>query len=156
MFFTGKPAKPVARASIVAHAPSPSTPASSDASIVLDALGNVLHTCARFALDTETLDAEASKAKVTDWMRHVTMLDMDKFKVANDTFGHDIGDAALRTVGDCLARVFLRRGDLVCRYGGDEFAVLLTETPSVKAATLGDRVASCARRAFQNARQRSP
>ena len=156
MFFTGKPAKPVARASIVAHAPPPSTPASSDASIVLDALGNVLQTCARFALDTETLDAEASKAKVTDWMRHVTMLDMDKFKVANDTFGHDIGDAALRTVGDCLARVFLRRGDLVCRCGGDEFAVLLTETPSVKAATLGDRVASCARRAFQNARQRSP
>jgi diguanylate cyclase len=70
------------------------------------------------------------------------MIDMDKFKIANDTFGHDVGDAALRTVGDCLARVFLRRCDLVCRYGGDEFAALLTETPSLKAATLGERVAS--------------
>jgi diguanylate cyclase (GGDEF)-like protein len=75
------------------------------------------------------------------------MIDMDKFKVANDTFGHDIGDAVLRTVGDCLARVFLRRCDLVCRYGGDEFAVLLTETPSVKAATLGERVSSAVREA---------
>ena len=73
------------------------------------------------------------------------MIDMDKFKVANDQFGHDIGDAALRTVGDCLARVFLRRCDLVCRYGGDEFAVLLSETGSAKAATLGERVASAVR-----------
>lgn len=75
------------------------------------------------------------------------MIDMDKFKIANDTFGHDVGDAALRAVGDCLARVFLRRCDLVCRYGGDEFAVLLTETPSIKAATLGERVASAVREA---------
>jgi diguanylate cyclase len=75
------------------------------------------------------------------------MIDMDKFKIANDTFGHDVGDAALRAVGDCLARVFLRRCDLVCRYGGDEFAVLLTETPSLKAATLGERVASAVRQA---------
>jgi diguanylate cyclase (GGDEF)-like protein len=75
------------------------------------------------------------------------MIDMDKFKTANDKFGHDVGDAALRTVGDCLARVFLRRCDLVCRYGGDEFAVLLSETASMKAATLGERVASAVREA---------
>jgi diguanylate cyclase (GGDEF)-like protein len=75
------------------------------------------------------------------------MIDMDHFKIANDQFGHDVGDAALRTVGDCLARVFLRRCDLVCRYGGDEFAVLLSETASTKAATLGERVASAVREA---------
>src|SRR5438105_3198096 len=78
MFFAKKPAKPVARASTApppkpASAPSPSASASGDASIVLDALGNVLQTYARFALDTEAMDAEASKAKVTEWMRHVTM-----------------------------------------------------------------------------------
>jgi diguanylate cyclase (GGDEF)-like protein len=75
------------------------------------------------------------------------MIDMDQFKLANDRFGHDVGDAALRTVGDCLARVFLRRCDMVCRYGGDEFAVLLSETPGPKAATLGERVASAVREA---------
>ena len=75
------------------------------------------------------------------------MIDMDKFKVANDRFGHDVGDAALRAVGDCLARVFLRRCDLVCRYGGDEFAVMLSATPGIKAATLGERVAAAVREA---------
>jgi diguanylate cyclase len=75
------------------------------------------------------------------------MMDMDQFKVANDKFGHDVGDAALRAVGDCLARVFLRRCDMVCRFGGDEFAVLLSETPRGKAATLGERVASAVREA---------
>jgi len=75
------------------------------------------------------------------------MIDMDQFKAANDKFGHDVGDAALRTVGDCLARVFLRRCDMVCRFGGDEFAVLLSETPGAKAVTLGERVASAVREA---------
>src|SRR5574338_861842 len=75
------------------------------------------------------------------------MIDMDEFNIANDKFGHDVGDAALRTVGDCLTRVSLRRCDLVCRYGGDEFAVLLAETASTKAATLGERVASAVREA---------
>src|SRR5690348_4625920 len=73
------------------------------------------------------------------------MIDMDKFKLANDKFGHDVGDTALRTVADCLARVFLRRCDLVCRFGGDEFSVLLSETPGAKAATLGERVAAAVR-----------
>lgn len=75
------------------------------------------------------------------------MIDMDRFKYANDTFGHPVGDAVLRTVGDCLARVFLRRCDLVCRYGGDEFAVLLTETAGPRAAALGERVVGIVREA---------
>src|SRR5690348_4083921 len=73
MFFTRKPAKPAARAAAPEPTKPSTTSASGDASIVLDALGSVLQTYARFALDTETLDAEASKANVTDWMRHVTM-----------------------------------------------------------------------------------
>ena len=317
MFFTRKPAKPAARTAPASTPAAPPLTADGDASLVLDALGGVLQAYARFALDTETLDADASKARITDWMRHATMgakhptragdtpgglggrdwrgliqfvgehrrsehqhveknmrdlretiwslvasahrvaqadatesvsqhmervkiavetddtaavrrealaavqavgtlldrqreeqrrefvalaervralgtqleearresmidpltqlanrkgfeafldrtialhtlsgepasllmIDMDHFKVANDQFGHDIGDAALRAVGDCLARVFLRRCDLVCRYGGDEFAVLLSETASSKAATLGERVASAVREA---------
>jgi diguanylate cyclase len=317
MFFTRKPIKPAPRTTTSAAAPPNSVSAGNDASTVLDALGGVLQALARHPLDTETLDAESAKGKITDWMRHATlgakhpksagdpagglasrdwrglvhfiaehrrseqqhavkgmkdlretiwslvtsahrvaqadagrpvseqlervraavesddtdalrrealaavqavsslldkqredqrrefvaladrvralgtqleearrenmvdpltqlanrkgfedflertialhtlsgepasllMIDMDKFKSANDKFGHDVGDAALRTVGDCLARVFLRRCDLVCRYGGDEFAVLLSETTGPKAATLGERVASAVREA---------
>lgn len=73
------------------------------------------------------------------------MIDMDHFKAANDTYGHQVGDAALRAVGDCLSRVFLRRCDLVCRYGGDEFAVLLAETNVDKAAILAERVLAAVR-----------
>ena len=317
MFFTRKPSKPAARTSSPASKASEPAPSGNEASIVLDALGGVLQALARFPLETDSLDAEGAKAKITDWMRHATvgakhpksagdpagglasrdwrglvhfvgehrrsetqhvqhgmkdlretiwalvasshrvaqadasrgvteqlervrvavesdnvqavrrealaavqcmtslldqqredqrrefaaladrvralgtqleearresmidpltqlanrkgfeeflertialhtlsgepasllMIDMDRFKVANDRFGHDVGDAALRAVGDCLARVFLRRCDLVCRYGGDEFAVLLSETPGPKAATLGERVASAVREA---------
>lgn len=317
MFFTRKSSKPAARNASSGTPAAKATPASNDASLVLDALGSVLQAYARFALDTEALDAESAKAKIMDWMRHATMgakhpsragdpagglsardwrglvhffsehrrgeqqhaqksmrdlretiwsivasahrvaqadagrpisdqldrvraavessdteavrrealaavqavsslldrqredqrrefialadrvrslgtqleearresmidpltqlanrkgfeefldrtialhtlsgepaallmIDMDKFKLANDKFGHDVGDVALRTVGDCLARVFLRRCDLVCRYGGDEFSVLLSETPSAKAAALAERVTTAVREA---------
>jgi len=317
MFFTRKPAKPAARPALKGTAAPPPASNTDDASIVLDALGGVLQALARYPIETESLDAESAKAKLTDWMRHATlgakhpksagdpagglasrdwrglvafvgehrrsehqqtlkgmkdlretiwslvssahrvaradasrpvteqlervraavdsddteavrrealaavqavtslldrqredqrrefvaladrvrslgtqleearresmidpltqlanrkgfeefieraialhtlsgepasllMIDLDQFKLANDKFGHDVGDAALRTVGDCLARVFLRRCDMVCRFGGDEFAVLLSETPGPKAATLGERVASAVREA---------
>lgn len=75
----------------------------------------------------------------------VLMIDVDRFKAVNDAFGHAVGDAALGTVGDCLTRVFMRRCDLVCRYGGDEFAVLLAETNVAKAALLGERVRAAMR-----------
>jgi diguanylate cyclase (GGDEF)-like protein len=317
MFFTRKPAKPAERPAPKVNAAPAATPNTNDSSVVLDALGGVLQALARYPLETESLDAESAKAKLTDWMRHATlgtkhpksagdpargiasrdwrglvafigehrrseqqqtlkgmkdlretiwslvssahrvaqadasrpiteqlervraavdgddteavrrealaavqavtalldrqredqrrefialadrvralgtqleearresmidpltqlanrkgfeafvertialhtlsgepasllMIDMDQFKLANDRFGHDVGDAALRAVGDCLARVFLRRCDMVCRYGGDEFAVLLSETAGPKAATLGERVASAVREA---------
>lgn len=55
------------------------------------------------------------------------MIDIDFFKHVNDQFGHDIGDIVLRKLADRCKRV-LRDSDILCRYGGEEFAILLAET----------------------------
>lgn len=73
----------------------------------------------------------------------VVMLDMDKFKQLNDTYGHEAGDKVLRNV----ARVLLtnvRAGDVACRYGGDEFIILMPgatlDATLRKARQLGEQV----------------
>jgi len=68
------------------------------------------------------------------------MIDVDNFKHINDTFGHPIGDEALRQVGRALARTFLRRVDFVCRFGGDEFGVILQETGHEGALALAEKL----------------
>jgi diguanylate cyclase (GGDEF)-like protein len=55
------------------------------------------------------------------------MLDLDSFKRFNDTFGHDAGDLALRELGRVL-REHLRKSDIACRYGGEEFLVVLPDS----------------------------
>ncbi len=61
------------------------------------------------------------------------LIDLDLFKHINDTYGHDAGDACLKEVAEILSRN-LRLLDGIARFGGDEFAVLLTDTDSEKAA----------------------
>ena len=56
----------------------------------------------------------------------LAMIDIDHFKRINDTFGHPFGDQVLRQVAERLAATFRREGDLVVRYGGEEFVVLVT------------------------------
>jgi diguanylate cyclase (GGDEF)-like protein len=60
----------------------------------------------------------------------VLLLDLDRFKPINDTFGHSYGDEFLRHLAQTLADV-LRESDTVARIGGDEFAVLLTDSDGV-------------------------
>lgn len=64
----------------------------------------------------------------------VVMLDLDRFKILNDSMGHSAGDRALSFTVQVL-RDHLRESDLVGRYGGDEFVVLLTETDSTAAVS---------------------
>jgi diguanylate cyclase (GGDEF)-like protein len=57
----------------------------------------------------------------------LALLDLDHFKNLNDTYGHPFGDQALQRVGDALATT-LRATDAACRYGGEEFAIIMSET----------------------------
>jgi len=69
----------------------------------------------------------------------VMMIDIDKFKEVNDTFGHAAGDEVLRGIGEALARSFIRKSDLVARFGGDEFAVILNDTTAANCVGLLER-----------------
>lgn len=69
----------------------------------------------------------------------VAMVDIDYFKAVNDEFGHAAGDQVLAAVGRVLA-AHLRTGDLVSRYGGEEFLVILPDTPPAGALQVVDRL----------------
>jgi diguanylate cyclase (GGDEF)-like protein len=66
------------------------------------------------------------------------MLDLDRFKQYNDKFGHIAGDIVLRTVGMILSDLFKDPGMLVCRYGGEEFSILLPDCTPQKALELAE------------------
>ncbi|WOD09846.1 GGDEF domain-containing protein [Pseudomonas sp. NyZ704] len=69
----------------------------------------------------------------------IMMLDLDNFKSINDTFGHAVGDAALKQVADAL-NIELRATDLIGRMGGEEFAIVMTETTEAAARKVAERL----------------
>lgn len=71
----------------------------------------------------------------------VAMVDIDFFKRFNDDHGHAVGDQVLAAVGHAL-NAHLRTGDLVCRYGGEEFLVILPDTPPAGARQVAERLRS--------------
>lgn len=75
----------------------------------------------------ETVERELRRANRSGRPLGVIMLDIDSFKLLNDTFGHAGGDAVLRAVGTLL-KTIVRGSDIACRYGGDEIVLILPET----------------------------
>jgi len=92
----------------------------------------------RYAMD-ETFDRELSRCLQDDNPISLVMIDVDEFKKFNDLFGHIAGDRALAAVASILQKQFRPR-DLLVRYGGDEFAVLLPEVDAELATSIADRV----------------
>ena len=89
----------------------------------------------RRALD-EAIAAELERSIRNRTSLSVIMIDIDRFKLYNDTYGHLAGDECLKTVSDCLREVVRRDGDIVARFGGEEFVVLLPETDEVATLAL--------------------
>ncbi len=75
----------------------------------------------------ETLDRELHRMARKGRSLGIIMLDLDHFKKFNDTFGHQAGDALLRELGAFLQKN-IRGEDFACRYGGEEFVIILPET----------------------------
>ena len=69
----------------------------------------------------------------------IIMLDIDHFKRFNDTYGHEAGDAVLRALGQCLMH-HARSEDIACRYGGEEFMLILSRTSLPTAITRAEQI----------------
>jgi diguanylate cyclase (GGDEF)-like protein len=78
----------------------------------------------------ETLDREIRRASRHGTTVGIIMFDIDRMKPINDTYGHDAGDLLLRSLGGLMLNSF-RGEDVACRYGGDEFTIVLPEASLV-------------------------
>ena len=92
----------------------------------------------RFTME-ETFERELERCEKTGEPVSLIMIDIDNFKVFNDRFGHVAGDRALSAVASILRHQFRPR-DLLVRFGGDEFAILLPEVAEERALVIADRV----------------
>ena len=88
---------------------------------------------------TIRLEEEVSRYRRFDHPVSVVLMDLDRFKAVNDELGHGAGDETLRGFADILLK-HSRGINVICRYGGDEFAVLLVETSKAGARRYADRI----------------
>jgi two-component system cell cycle response regulator len=109
----------------------------------------------RFALDNAAHDALTGlfnrryfdrrlREEVAHAKRHkrpfaIVMVDLDHFKLVNDTYGHEDGDRVLRHIAE-VAQAQLREDDVACRYGGEEFVLLLRGTTAMAARIVANRL----------------
>ena len=93
----------------------------------------------RNAFDKRIL-AEAKLSRRQQTPLALMMLDIDKFKLINDTYGHFAGDEALKHVAASIKSELLRPSDIVARYGGEEFAIILPNTDAKGAKVVAEKI----------------
>lgn len=89
----------------------------------------------------QRFEAELERARRHQTPLCVALIDVDHFKILNDSHGHLSGDLVLKTLSDLFSQN-LRKSDVICRFGGEEFAILLPDTSLKTAADLLERVRS--------------
>ncbi|MDR0310416.1 MAG: GGDEF domain-containing protein [Acidobacteriota bacterium] len=87
----------------------------------------------------EILEAEIANTRNTGAYLSLLMMDIDNFKLINDTYGHLAGDEVLASIGKIL-QSGLRGGDIAARYGGEEFAVLATDTTQTQVFHMAENI----------------
>ena len=85
------------------------------------------------------IDAEFARAKKFSLPLSVIMMDIDYFKSVNDTYGHRFGDMVLHKFALQLKKI-LRKVDVIARFGGDEFVIILIDTDNVIAKSIGQKI----------------
>ncbi|TMF28554.1 MAG: diguanylate cyclase [Chloroflexi bacterium] len=101
----------------------------------------------------ERIEQEITRSEASGETFSIVFLDVDELKRINDTYGHLAGDALLREVSNALMDA-VRGEDIVARYGGDEFVVLLPATPAAAAASVAQRISDgIARHRFMAGRE---
>ncbi|WP_319560214.1 sensor domain-containing diguanylate cyclase [Marispirochaeta sp.] len=87
----------------------------------------------------KSLEREVSRCKRINTLITILMFDVDNFKEINDTYGHIQGDEVLKELADILKKN-IRKADIICRYGGDEFAVIMPDAGYKKAEHVKNRI----------------
>jgi diguanylate cyclase (GGDEF)-like protein len=88
----------------------------------------------------EKIEAEWLHGKREQTPLSLLLIDVDHFKLYNDTYGHQKGDACLKAVAQTLGEQVFRQADLAARYGGEEFVVVLPNTEMDAARAIGERI----------------
>lgn len=89
---------------------------------------------------SDVLEVEFKRAKALHSAMSVVFFDIDDFKAINDTYGHECGDHVLISLGGCVRAMGLGEHDLAGRYGGEEFIVVLSNSPIDEAVEVAERI----------------
>ncbi len=88
---------------------------------------------------SHSLEQEIERSRRTHQPTSLIMLDVDHFKGVNDQWGHEVGNQALKMIASCITQN-IRKLDIACRYGGEEFAIILPSSSVGTSARVAERI----------------